>query len=121
MLILSYSQNRAWLSGDHMGISDQDRVARLQQNFTKMGEGSKSRPGSSMPVAVSRPPFDLPSPVARVTRSREEQPSSGEPTARGRREDSRSQDPSAVVTGAKPIKRKSSVQSAVITKFDDRL
>ncbi|GMN69287.1 hypothetical protein TIFTF001_038336 [Ficus carica] len=52
-----------------------------------MGDGSKSRPGSSVP--------DI--------------------------EDSRSRDPPAAFTGAEPIKRKSSTQRAVATKFDDHL
>lgn len=75
--------------------------------------------GGQVPPLVSRVPFNPP--VARVARPQEDQPSPAEPPARVWWEDSRSREPDASVTGAELVRRKSSVQKAVVTKFDDRL
>ncbi|GMN58043.1 hypothetical protein TIFTF001_027132 [Ficus carica] len=68
--------------------SDQDRVARLQQKFAKIGDGNKSRAG---------------------------------PSASALAKDSRPRDPFASISGAEPIRRKTSTQRAIVSKFDDRL
>lgn len=99
--------------------SDQDRVARLQQKFAKMGDNGKSRPGVSASAPMSRVPSDPF--VAWATRSGEKQPPLAEQTVRGSLEDSRPRDPSAAIIGAELVRRKSSVQRAVVTKFNDHL
>nr|GMN75607.1 hypothetical protein TIFTF001_056327 [Ficus carica]GMN75613.1 hypothetical protein TIFTF001_056330 [Ficus carica] len=44
---------------------DQERVAQLQQKFTKVSDGSRSRPGGSNPVPEHWVPSDPPvAPVA---------------------------------------------------------
>lgn len=99
--------------------SDQVRIARLQQKFTKTDDGGKSRAGTSAPVPASKAPSD---PLeARASCPRKDQPVTIVPTSWSRREDPRSHDPSASASGAEQIKRRSSAQKVLVTKFDDHL
>ncbi|GMN44763.1 hypothetical protein TIFTF001_013966 [Ficus carica] len=99
--------------------SDQERTARLQQKFSKGGDGSKTCPGGQGSGTVSGVSSDPP--AARVGHTREKQPASTEQPVGSRRQDVRPRDPPATVTGAEPIKRKLLAQKVVVAKFDDRL
>ncbi|GMN65274.1 hypothetical protein TIFTF001_034338 [Ficus carica] len=98
-------------------VGHRHRATRLQQKFAKGGDGSKSHLGGQVPPQLSRVPFNPP--VAGVAHTQEEQSSPAEPPARVQLEDSRSHEPAASVTGAELVRRKSSLQKVVVTKFDD--
>lgn len=72
--------------------------------------------GSGIVSGVSFDPL-----AARVRHTQEEHLTSIEQTTRSRWEEVRLCDPLTAVTGAEPIRRKSSTQKAVVVKFDDHL
>lgn len=79
----------------------------MQGKFRKGNDGNKTRPGGRGSGSVSGGSVD-PS-AAKPGQIREEHPCSTDPPAKVRQDDQRSQDSSASVTWAEPIRRKSSV------------
>ena len=98
------------------------------QKVAKTGNGGMSRVGTSAAVPSSRAgpsapatqaSFDLPE--ARVSRLRNEWPIAIVPFSQSRREDARPRDQPASASAAEMIKRKSSAQKALVSKFDNKL
>ncbi|GMN52643.1 hypothetical protein TIFTF001_021789 [Ficus carica] len=91
----------------------------MQRKFGKENDGNGTQPGGQESGPVSRASAD-PS-AARPGRIRMEQLGSTDPPAKDRRDDQSSREPPESVTGAEPIRRKSSVQITFVAKFNDRL
>lgn len=86
--------------------------------------GQEPRPLPRLPKQEPRPQLQRrlsDPPEAQASRSREEQSVAISPSSRSGRKYHRPRDPSASVSRAESIKRKSSAQKALVTKFDDHV
>ncbi|GMN49628.1 hypothetical protein TIFTF001_018784 [Ficus carica] len=91
----------------------------LDELIRKGNDDNKIFPGGQGFGSVSRGLVDPP--VARPRRIWEEQLGSTDHPTEARRDDQRFGDPPVSVNGAKSIRRKSSVQRTIVSKFDDCL
>ncbi|GMN48599.1 hypothetical protein TIFTF001_017760 [Ficus carica] len=103
-------------------------MARLHK-LAKAGDRCKGKAGTSVAAPSSRvvvpptAPVTRPSdrPETRVSRLKENRPTVAVPTTRSHQEDLRPRDNTPTASGAEPIRRKSSAQKALVSKFDDKL